>query len=313
MTTHKTTSQTPPIGWYRYLLLVASVLVLLLNTMGGVVCVTESGLGCPDWPGCYGRALPPPRMDAIIEYSHRLIAGLTSASIVTAAVIGWRRYRSIRWISWPPVIAIPLLVAVSILGVLAVLRGLERGLAALDLGAALVVQALLPTATVVAFHLHHQRTQPDPLSFQSSFARLSLGTLLAVFAVMVSGVLVAAPGSLEGCLGWPQGSDGMPPLQPQAWPQIARWVLAIGASGLLAAAVTQAWRTQRINRAILFAATTAAALWLAETLLGTILTLGGRAVWPLVLHVAAAATLWATLVVLVMLAGLHASPRISQG
>ena len=75
---------------HRYLLLTAAVMTYLLITTGGIVCVTESGLGCPDWPGCYGRILPPKRMDAIIEYTHRLVAALTSPVIIAAAIVGWR-------------------------------------------------------------------------------------------------------------------------------------------------------------------------------------------------------------------------------
>lgn len=302
-----TTGSTSTIGGFRYLLLTASVFIVLLNTMGGVVCVTESGLGCPDWPGCYGRLIPPLRMDAIIEYSHRLIAAVTSALIVASAISGWNKARAIPWVRWPPVIAIPLLVAVSFFGALAVLRGLERGLAALDLASALLVQLLLLTATVVALHLHRHPTHPGRPSFQDSFAKLCLWTLLAVLIVLVSGVLVATDGTLEGCLGWPQGSDGLPPLSLTSWPQLARWMLALVASTLIITTVVQAWRTQRSQRSILVMATVVGVLWLTETALGTILTIGGRSVWPLVLHVAAAASLWAMLVVLVVLAGLEAT------
>jgi heme A synthase len=302
-----TAGKTSVIGRHRYLLLTASVLIVLLNIMGGVVCVTESGLGCPDWPGCYGRPTPPLRMDAIIEYSHRLLAALTSAFIVASAAMGWGKVRSIPWVHWPPVIAIPLLVAVSIFGALAVLRGLEPGLAALDLGSALTVQAMILAATVVAFYLHRHPTHPGRLLFQDSFAKLSLWTLLAVFVVLVSGVLVATDGTLEGCLGWPQGSDGMPPLSLSAWPQLARWLLALAASVLIAATVVQVWRTQRAHRTVVFTATVVGALWFAETVLGASLTIGGRCILSLVLHVAAAATLWAMLVVLVVLAGLNAA------
>jgi hypothetical protein len=68
---------TPLIGKnYTNLMLAASVMATLMVIMRGVVCVTESGPGCPDWPGCYGRPVPPPRQGAIIEYSRRVSAGL---------------------------------------------------------------------------------------------------------------------------------------------------------------------------------------------------------------------------------------------
>jgi heme A synthase len=280
--------------------------------MGGVVCVTESGLGCPDWPGCYGRIVPPWRIDALIEYSHRLIAAVTVAAILASAINGWRKARAIPWVLWPPVTAIPLLIAVSVLGALAVLRGLERGLAALDLGAALMVQALLLVATVVAFRLRQAPPFPVRLSFRDPFARLSLALFLAMFAVLVSGVLVAPTGSLERCLGWPQGSDGLPALELSAWPQLARWVLATVASVLVIFTVAQAWRTQRTCTARLLTATAVGTLWLGESVLGTVLTISGRDAWLLVLHVATAASLWAMQVVLVVLASFDIATSTSR-
>ena len=35
------------------------VTALMAVTMGGVVRVTGSGLGCPDWPLCYGKSYLP--------------------------------------------------------------------------------------------------------------------------------------------------------------------------------------------------------------------------------------------------------------
>src|SRR5512142_148960 len=86
-------------AWHAYLLLAASVLTYLLITMGGIVCVTESGAACPDWPGCFGRAVPPLQVNSIIEYTHRFIAALTSPLILAAAVAGWWKARAIRWVS----------------------------------------------------------------------------------------------------------------------------------------------------------------------------------------------------------------------
>jgi cytochrome c oxidase assembly protein subunit 15 len=41
--------------WFIYLARVGVVLALVVVTMGAWVRLTDAGLGCPDWPGCYGR------------------------------------------------------------------------------------------------------------------------------------------------------------------------------------------------------------------------------------------------------------------
>jgi cytochrome c oxidase assembly protein subunit 15 len=276
----------------------------LVITMGGIVCVTESGLGCPDWPWCYGQIIPPMRMDAIIEYMHRLIAALTSPFIIAAAIVGWWKSRSIRWVSRPPAIAVAFLFAVIVFGAFAVLRGLPPVIAAVDLGLALMVLALMLTASVVAFSRHDNPALPDRLSFRSSFAKLTLWTLVAVFVVLVSGVLVAHSGSIVRCLGWPLYSGRLVPVDLHGWLQMARGLIAGVATILVVAVVVQAWRTQRRQAAILHAATVVGVLFLAETMVGALMLTRGFTVFLLVIYVATAAALWALLVVLAVLAGL---------
>ena len=61
-------------AWLRGLSAATALSVFALIVLGGVVRVTGSGLGCPDWPLCHGGFLPPPELEAVIEYSHRLVA-----------------------------------------------------------------------------------------------------------------------------------------------------------------------------------------------------------------------------------------------
>lgn len=289
---------------HRYLLLAAAVLTYVLVTMGGVVCVTDSSRGCPDWPACYGQLIPPMRIDSILEYAHRVLAALASLSIVASAVVGWRKTRAIRWLSWPPTIAVAFLLIVIVLGAMVVLRGLTPGLAALDLGSALMVLALMLASTVVAFVRRDHPALPDRLSFDSFYSWLAWWTMVAVWVVLVSAVVVADSGSVTRCLGWPLFSGRLLRGDLHGWLQMARWLAGIAADILIVAIVVQAWHTQRGRAAIVWAATLAGVLLLAETIVGALLKIFGFPVFLLALYAALATTLWALLVILAVLAGL---------
>lgn len=295
---------------HRDLLLLAAVLTFLVVILGGIVCLTDASGGCPDWPWCHGQLVPPLRIDSILEYTHRVLAGLASLSIFASVVAGWRKARSIRWVTWPPTIAVGFLLAVIAFGAMVVLRGLEPGLAALDLGSALVVLALMVSATVVAFRRYEDPNLPDRLPFGSAYAKLTLGTLVVVFVVLVSGVLVAASGSAVRCLSWslygaPLAVEGL-----RGWLDLARLALSIVGSGLVVAIVVGAWRGQLRATGIRPTATLLGLLFAAEVAVGALILVYGPAVVLQVMHVATAAALWSTFVVLVVLAGL-ASPALS--
>ena len=56
-------------GW----LLAVAAMVWFMVALGGATRLTGSGLGCPDWPKCYGQAVAPLETHAIIEYGNRLL------------------------------------------------------------------------------------------------------------------------------------------------------------------------------------------------------------------------------------------------
>lgn len=90
-------------------LLVLSVFSLLLAgvvvALGAYVRLSDAGLGCPDWPGCYGRlfvsadleANPPPASSrpfnaakAKKEMAHRYAAGILGLALFLLAGLAWR-------------------------------------------------------------------------------------------------------------------------------------------------------------------------------------------------------------------------------
>src|SRR5438309_1030754 len=74
--------------------LVTTVLTFLAVTAGGLVRATSSGLGCPGWPKCYGRWIPPANEHAIIEWNHRFLVQLLGWFLVAlvVSIVIWSRH-----------------------------------------------------------------------------------------------------------------------------------------------------------------------------------------------------------------------------
>ena len=284
---------------YRNLLTAASGLTFLLVILGGTVCMTDSTLGCPDWPGCFGQIVPPLQVNAIIEYAHRFVAALTGITILAAAFIGLKRFKAVAWIKRAWIITVFLLLAVVVFGAFAVLTGLPRGVAALDVGSALSVLALVISITVVTF----SGRGDSQLDFDNPFSRLGLSTMAASFLVLVSSVLVAPAGSIIRCLGWPMLTFGPFTPSPNAWAQLVRGVFAGITIFLALVTIAQAWRNLQDHREIVWAAFVMGGFLAIEIILGLLIAAGDSSYALLISYVAAAAGQWAAVVVMVVLSG----------
>lgn len=102
---------------YRKILLAATLLAFIVVSLGAYVRLSDAGLGCPDWPGCYGHLIGVP--DTLSEKSkatelfpksavepakawkemiHRYIAGTLGLLILALTVLAWR-YRIVPMIT----------------------------------------------------------------------------------------------------------------------------------------------------------------------------------------------------------------------
>jgi cytochrome c oxidase assembly protein subunit 15 len=106
---------------FRRLALAGAVLAALVVVLGAWVRLTDAGLGCPDWPACYGHVYPQVHegfAKALHEMVHRYFA--TSLGLVVATLLAWaivnRRDRG-----QPLVLVVALFIVVAVQGTLGAL------------------------------------------------------------------------------------------------------------------------------------------------------------------------------------------------
>ncbi len=109
---------------------------LLAVALGGVVRVTGSGLGCPDWPLCYGSVIPPWELAAWLEYIHRLSAAVSGVFTFLMVAAIFMRYGLRSRMFLAASLAGTLLLIQAALGAFTVLSEIEPGWALFHTGVA---------------------------------------------------------------------------------------------------------------------------------------------------------------------------------
>jgi protoheme IX farnesyltransferase len=280
---------------FAKLAVAAAIATYVLIVVGGLVRATDSGLGCPDWPLCFGDWVPPADLHAWIEHSHRLVAAVAVGPLVAAVglITLFSRRRRDR----------PLLVAAVAAGVLVILQAMLGGQVVIQqLRAELVTAHLGMALTVLALTIviaDRAVGGPLPAAAVGSARWLVIVTGAAVFAQMLLGSWVSGTGSGLAFTDFPLMNGGL-------WPstvggaeavQLAHRALAV------AVAVLVLWTAHSLRRSVESRSPRRLA-GLAVLLVLVQVALGAANVWSrlsavfVVPHLAVGAALWATFVLL---------------
>jgi cytochrome c oxidase assembly protein subunit 15 len=185
---------------YARITLVALGALSLIVVTGAAVRLTGSGLGCPDWPKCYGQVVAPLEFHAVIEYGNRLLTGFVGIVVIAACVLAWFR-KPFRWhlALFGGLLPIGVL-GQAVLGALVVEHHLNPELV---IGHYLLSMVLLDAAFALAWCARYapdeRRRSSDRLGVWSVRALVPIGQLTILLGTITTGS-GPHPGDFQGDL-----------------------------------------------------------------------------------------------------------------
>ena len=282
-------------AWLGPVSIATAASVFALVVLGGVVRVTESGLGCPDWPLCYGSIIPPLEMTAIIEYTHRLVASaIVSPLVILTFVLVWLAHRKKKWLVLPAAVSVVFLVAQALLGGVTVLTELPGPVVASHLA---LGQALLGCLIWIAVLANHRGfRQGAGIAVLKGFPMLSVLAAGAVYLLILSGSVVTATNATGACITWPLCQGQIFPSSSLAMIHMAHRIVALVLGLFMLYVVHLGFRDAAKPRGIRRLSMAVAGFFTVQVLVGAFMVWGGFQPFMLALHLSVSAVVWALMV-----------------
>lgn len=148
--------------------LTSTILSYLLIFVGGLVRVSGSGLGCPDWPKCFGRWVPPTNIEQIpahidstafnivlawIEYGNRTLGVIVGISILLMTAIAVIYFRKNNKILFSSLLSLFLVIFNGGLGAIVVSSILNPFIVSLHMILALFLVSVLSYTTIESYKI----------------------------------------------------------------------------------------------------------------------------------------------------------------
>lgn len=295
---------------FRRLSVVTVCATYLLIVWGGIVRVTGSGLGCDDakggtdgWPLCAGGLLPPWTQAGVIEFTHRWLAAIATVLVIALVAVVYMRYRNIRRLVVASSITMALFVVQIILGAITVEFKLPPSVILLHLANAEILLGSLVFIAVTALTVGTGRE----ISWSGAppKARLAAAAAVLTYLVLLSGSNVVAQGAASACKGWPLCGGGLGFSLPQTGLAAVNVLHRLGVGALIlliGATVPIVRKVHRGDSAMLWTGIAVNVLLLLQIIAGAVLVEANVPTFIQGIHLALASALWASVVLLALLA-----------
>jgi cytochrome c oxidase assembly protein subunit 15 len=184
---------------YRKLIIAALLLAFGVVTLGAYVRLSDAGLGCPDWPGCYGKLTPLHASEEISqavaespegpvshakawkEMVHRYFAGTLGLLVLGVAMLAWKYRRETKGSPALPGVLLGLIIFQALLGMWTVTELLKPFIVTGHLIGGMTTLALLAWLW--------QREHGQSLSGMADVSALRIWGALALVALAVQIIL----------------------------------------------------------------------------------------------------------------------------
>jgi heme o synthase len=273
---------------------------LALVTIGVLVRATGSGMGCPDWPLCYGQVVPPlDDYKAWFEWIHRTVAAVLGLLILGVALVAILDHRRRPSLLWPSLFAVVLVAFQAWLGRETVRLNNSGESVTAHLASAMLLLGLL---VFIFVRSRYPATLPRRGASQR-FALLAVFSAVSVYALLLFGSQVTATDGTLVFPDWPlMGGSAFPPITDVTSAQVLhRYVAGLVGIVVIATALV-AWRWQRRYPVVIRLEVWAAALFLVQSMIGAAQIFTQKAAWTQIAHVGIGQVVW----VLALAAAVHA-------
>ncbi len=270
--------------------------------------VTESGLGCPDWPLCHGEIIPPYKFETLIEYSHRVVASLVAILVFAMLVLIWVKYRCERLLLCLVLTGSILVIAQAGLGGITVLTELAGNLVTIHLGLA---QVLLALFTLVFFVIMYGPNFGAGVFNKHKW--LLMGTMAGVFALLLSGSYTTTTGASGACDQWPFCQSGSLLINSKLpVVHMIHRIITVVAGVLIVASLQVAWKTRKGDSKLCLVGVMLGSALILQIVVGAATVLLDLPAELKILHLFVATLMWWLTVIMLLLLYFHGqNPRIT--
>jgi len=196
---------------FRRFGVITIIAVYVLIAVGSIVRMTGSGMGCPDWPRCFGQWIPPTDISQLpenyktifavagkqiadfnafktwIEYLNRLVGVLIGLFIFITLVLSIKYFRIKPKVFWSAFLAFILVGFEGWLGAKVVATNLQVGMITIHMGVALLIVLVLIYSVFTSFQ---NALKPESFRQPRLLISVLIGCLILTFVQIILGTQV---------------------------------------------------------------------------------------------------------------------------